>query len=151
MTEPEWLLLAGKAGRSGRRQIVPEHIQSLLFLSLRQRHFQFELAVEVILDHALVAAGDKDEVLDAGFAGFVDDVLDERPVDHRQHFLRHGFGRRQEAGSEPGDGKHGFANKFHGLLFGITRVGECETLCCLNRCASEQEAMDAEAMARRSS
>ena len=70
----------------------------------------------MILDDALVAAGDEDEVLDAGLAGLVDDVLDQRPVDDRQHFFRHGFGGRQEPGAEPGDGKNGFADRFHALL-----------------------------------
>ena len=78
--------------------------------------FEFELAVEMVLDHALVAAGDEDEMLDAGLARFVHHVLDQRPVDHRQHFLRHGLGRRQEAGSEAGDGKYGFADAGHAGL-----------------------------------
>src|SRR4051794_32861564 len=39
-------------------------------------------------------------------------MLDQWTVHHGQHFLRHGFGRRQEAGAETGDGKHSFAN-FH--------------------------------------
>ena len=37
-----------------------------MLLPLEQRHFQFELAVEVIFDDAFVAAGDEDEMLDAG-------------------------------------------------------------------------------------
>ena len=69
----------------------------------------------MVLDHGLVAAGDEDEVLDAGLARLVDDVLDERPVDDRQHFLRHGLGRRQEPGAEAGDGEYGFADEFHAL------------------------------------
>jgi hypothetical protein len=52
-------------------------------------------------------------MLDAGLAGFVDDVLDQRPVDHRQHFLRHGLGGGQEPGAEPGDGKDSFTDRFH--------------------------------------
>jgi len=42
-------------------------------------------------------------------------MLDQRPVDHRQHLLRHRLGRRQEAGAEPGHGKDGFADEFHAL------------------------------------
>ena len=80
---------------------------------LDQSEFEFELAVEMILDHALVAAGDEDEMLDAGLARFVHHVLDQRPVHHRQPFLRHGFGRRQEAGPQAGDGKYGFADAGH--------------------------------------
>jgi hypothetical protein len=60
----------------------------------------------------LVAAGDEDEMLDAGLARLVDHVLDQRPVDHRRHLLRHGLGRRQEPGAKPRDGENGFANAF---------------------------------------
>ena len=45
-------------------------------------------------------------------ARLVDDMLDQRPVDHRQHFLRHGLGGRQEPGAEAGDGEDGFADGF---------------------------------------
>ncbi len=88
------------SGRSSDKQF-----QFRLLAALDQREFQLELAVEMVLDHALVAAGDEDAVLDAGFARLVDHVLDQRAVDHRQHFLRHGLGGRQKAGSEAGDGK----------------------------------------------
>src|SRR5581483_10964663 len=67
----------------------------------------------MILDHRLVAAGDKDEMLDAGAARFIDHVLDQRPVDHRQHFLRHSFGCRQEPGAKAGDGKNRFTDWGH--------------------------------------
>ena len=82
-------------------------------LALLQGHLELELAVEMVLDHALVAPGDEDEVLDAGLARLVDHVLDQRPVDDRQHLLRHGLGGRQEARAETGDGEDGFANRFH--------------------------------------
>ena len=59
----------------------------------------------MILDDAFVAAGDEDEMLDAGLARLFDDVLDQRLVHHRQHFLRDGLGRRQEPGAEAGHGK----------------------------------------------
>ena len=84
-----------------------------VLLALAQRALELELAVEMVLDHALVAAGDEDEMLDAGLARLVDDVLDQRPVDHRQHLLRHGLGGGQEAGAEPGDRENGFADRFH--------------------------------------
>ena len=76
----------------------------------------------MVLDHALVAAGDEDEMLDAGLACFVHHVLDERPVQHGQHFLRHGLGRRQEAGPEAGDGKDGFADAGHAGFASVLRV-----------------------------
>ena len=86
-----------------------------MLLALQQRHFQLELPVEMIFDDALVAAGDEDEMLDAGLARLVDDMLNQRPVDHRQHLLRHGLGGRQKPGAEAGDGKDGFADGFHAV------------------------------------
>jgi len=67
----------------------------------------------MILDDALVAPGDEDEMLDPGLARLVDHMLDQRPVDHRQHLLGHRLGGRQEAGPEAGDREDGFANRFH--------------------------------------
>ena len=72
--------------------------------------FELELTVEMIFDDALVAARNEDEMLDAGFAGFIDHVLDNWPVDDSQHFLRHGLGGRQEAGAKACDREYGFAN-----------------------------------------
>ena len=74
------------------------------------------MAVEMVLDDALVAAGDEDEMLDPGGARLVHHVLDDRPVDDRQHLLGHGLGRRQEARAETGNGKNGLAD---GTCFGM--------------------------------
>ena len=52
----------------------------------------------------------EDKMLDAGFSRLVDHDLDERPVDHGQHFLGDRLARRQKAGAQPCDGKHGLAN-----------------------------------------
>ena len=49
-----------------------------------------------------------------GLARLVDDVLDQRPVDHRQHLLRHRLGGGQEAGAEAGDGENSLADRVHG-------------------------------------
>ena len=68
----------------------------------------------MILDNSFVPPGDEYEMLDAGLARLVDDMLDQRPVNDRQHFLRHGLCGGQEPGAKPGDGKDGFANDLHG-------------------------------------
>ena len=78
--------------------------------ALGEHLLELELAVEMVLDDALVAAGDEDEMLDAGLARLVDHMLDQRPVDDRQHLLRHRLGGGQEAGAKPGHGKHGLAD-----------------------------------------
>jgi hypothetical protein len=51
-------------------------------------------------------------MLDAGFPGFVEHVLDQRPIDNREHFFRYGLGGRKNAGAEAGNRKNGFAD-FH--------------------------------------
>ena len=120
VAEAQWRLLAGEAGGAGLRQVLRQERQVRVLAALGQRQFQFELAVEMVLDHALVAAGDEDEMLDAGLARLVDHVLDQRPVDHRQHFLGHGLGGGQEAGAEPGNGKNGLADMGHAGM-GVSR------------------------------
>jgi len=122
--EAERLLLAGEAGRARPRQVLGEKLEISALLPLAQRHLEFELAVEVVLDDALVAAGHKDEVLDSGLPRLVDHVLDHRPVDHRQHLLRHRLGGGQESGPQAGDGENSLANRFH-----------CEPLA---QCATQQ-------------
>src|SRR2546421_12738270 len=71
----------------------------------------------MILDDALVSAGNEDEVLDAGLARLVDHVLDQRAVDQGEHLLRHRLGGGQEARAETGDGKDSLADRGHlGIL-----------------------------------
>ncbi len=78
---------------------------------LRSVCFEFVLLVEMILDDALVAAGDEDEMLDPGLARLIDGKLDDRPVDDGQHLLGHGLGGRQEPGAKTGHGKDGFLDR----------------------------------------
>jgi len=81
-----------------------------------QRLVELELQVEMILDHALVAAGDENEMFDARFRRLIHDMLDQWPIDHREHFLGHGLGRRQKAGAKTGNREYGFAD-FHLVSF----------------------------------
>ena len=54
----------------------------------------------MVLERAFAAAGDEDHLLDPGLARLLDRILDQRPVDDRQHLLGHRLGRGQEAGAE---------------------------------------------------
>ncbi|MNC89263.1 hypothetical protein D3C83_51710 [compost metagenome] len=65
----------------------------------------------MILDGVLAAAGDDDDVVDAGGDRLFDAVLDDRLVDEDQHFLGLGFRGREEAGAEPRRGKDGLPNR----------------------------------------
>jgi hypothetical protein len=66
----------------------------------------------VVLDGALVAAGDQDGLLEPGGHRLLDHVLDDGLVHQRQHFLGLRFGGGQEAGAESGGGEDGLAH-FH--------------------------------------
>ncbi len=63
-----------------------------------QELLQLEVQIEVILDRPLLAAGDDDDLLDAGLDRLFDSVLDDRLVNEREHLLRLRLGGREEAG-----------------------------------------------------
>ncbi len=111
VSETQRFLLAGKAGLSRAGKILLQKVEFCRLAPLAQRRLQFVLLVEVILDDTLVAPGDEDEMLDSRLAGLIHRQLDDRPVHHRQHLLRHGLGGRQEARSKPGHGKDGCPNR----------------------------------------
>src|SRR5439155_24222920 len=85
VAEAERDLLAGEAGLARRRLQALQPGKLVVLAALRQRVVELELDVEMIFDDRLVAARDEDEMLDAGFARLVDDVLDDRLVDDGQH------------------------------------------------------------------
>ena len=68
-----------------------------------QRRLELPVAVEVVLDRVLVPPGHEQHVVQPGRDGLLDDVLDGRLVDDRQHLLGSGLGRRQEPGAETRD------------------------------------------------
>jgi hypothetical protein len=57
MPEAERQLLAGEARLPGSRQVARQQLEVGLALAPGERELQLELAVEVILDHRLVASG----------------------------------------------------------------------------------------------
>ena len=65
-----------------------------------QLQLELDVAVEVVLDGPLVAAGDDEDVVDPGGDGLLDDVLDRRRVDDREHLLGLGLGGREEPGAQ---------------------------------------------------
>ena len=65
-----------------------------------QRRLELEADVEIIDQRAFAAAGDEDHLLDPRLARFVDGILDQRPIDDRQHFLGDGLGRGEQARAE---------------------------------------------------
>ena len=101
-----------------RRRLQPLQAGELVVLAaLGERVIEFELHVEMVLDDRLVASGHEDEMLDAGLACLVDDILDDRLVDDGQHFLGDGLGGREETRAEAGDRENCLANSFHAVNY----------------------------------
>ena len=67
----------------------------------------------MILHDRLAATGDEDELLGTGGGRFLQRVLDDRPVDDRQHLLGQHLGRGQHARAETGHRKHDLADLPH--------------------------------------
>ena len=107
--EAELLLLAHvrQLGEVGDRAHLAEHLDLALLL---EQVLELVVEVEVILDRALLGRGDDDDLLDPGGDRLFDRVLDDRLVDQRQHLLRLGLRRRQEAGAPARGGEDGLSN-----------------------------------------
>ena len=90
------------------RNLAVDRCQLVLALG-QQLVLEAVLMVEVVLDGALAAAVDEDHLLDPGGNGLLHRVLDQRFVHHRQHFLGHGLGRRQETGAHARHREDGLA------------------------------------------
>ena len=87
------------------------HDRKQIFLAARFEHvLQLEADVEMILDGALAAAGDDDDVLNPGMQGLLDAILDEGFIHQGQHFLGLRFGGGKEAGAQTGGREDRFAN-----------------------------------------
>ena len=71
---------------------------------LLERVLELEVAVEVVLDGALAAAGDDEDVGEPGRDRLLHHVLDRRLVDDRQHLLRLALRGREEPRAETGGG-----------------------------------------------
>ena len=117
MAEPERRLLAREARRAGRRQVGH---QGLVFLVLAAALAACPRARRPCRNgprsRALLRPVTKMKCSMPGFPGLVDDVLEHGPVDHRHHLLGNRFGGRQEPRAEAGDGKYGFADRFHATV-----------------------------------
>ena len=64
----------------------------------------------MILQRALAAAGDEDDLLDPGRQRLFDRILDQRLVDDGQHLLGHRLGGGQKPCAQPRDGEDGLAD-----------------------------------------
>ena len=93
---------------------MPRERGQQFLLALRLQHgFELRIAVEMILDGALRAAGDEHQRLGARRQRLVHRILNQRLVDDRQHFLRARLGDGQKSRAAPGHWKYA---GFNGLM-----------------------------------
>ena len=109
VAEAERLALA-HVGEVDQVRDLADLVELLALAARLEKRLELDRDVEVILDRVLAAAGDEDDVVDAGRDRFLDAVLNDRLVDERQHFLGLRLGGRKKAGAEAGGGEDGFAN-----------------------------------------
>ena len=106
--EPERLLLA-HADQTHRVADPPHLFEQLLLPLALQLVLQLVCAVEVVLDGALPAPVDQHHLLRSRRKRLLDDELDGRRVDDRQHLLGDRLGGGQEPGAQAGGRDHDLA------------------------------------------
>ncbi len=112
VAEPQRLLLAD-VGHRGELGDGPDLGQLLRLAAILQVVFELEGRIEMILDRALVAARDEDDLVEARGDGFLHHVLDGGLVDEGQHLLGLSLGGGQEAGAQPRGREDGLAHDSH--------------------------------------
>ena len=113
VAESEWIALTDVVDRRHVGDLAD--LFQLLELPFRlQEMLELDRPVEMVLDRALAASRDDQDVRQAGVNGFLHDVLDGRLVEERKHLLRLGLRRRKEPRTESGRWDDGLANGAHG-------------------------------------
>jgi hypothetical protein len=111
VAEAQRLLLA-HVGHGGQLGDGLDLGQLLGLSTILQVVLELEGGVEVILDGALVAAGDQHDLLEPGGYRLLHHVLDGGLVHQRQHLLGLRLGGGQEARAQAGGGENGFVRSW---------------------------------------
>ena len=114
MAETQGLRLTDVDALHAGRNDALDDLQKFVLALFGQFALELGIGVEVVFDRALVAARHEDHFGHPRGGRLLHGVLDERLVDDREHFLRHGLGGRQESRAETVDGKDDFADGLHG-------------------------------------
>jgi hypothetical protein len=101
MSKPKWSGLTDVDAGCRSRQHAAQLFCQVGFALRIQQFLEFGIGVEVILDGTLGSAGDEHQPRGASCQCFLDCVLDQRLVHHRQHFLGAGLGGGQKPCAPP--------------------------------------------------
>ena len=112
MTQTQRLLLAHKqdVGHIGDAQTLLQH---LFLAGLCQFFFQLGAAVKMILNNALVAAQNDQDIGNTGTDGLLHQILDGGLIHDGQHSLGHRLGGGQYTGAKTCSRNNGFGDFFH--------------------------------------
>ena len=113
VAQAQRLLLAHKED-VGKVRDAQALLQHFFLAGGGQLFFQLGAAVKVILDDALVAAQNDQNVRDAGLDGFLHQILDGGLIHDGKHPLGHGLGGGQHTGAQTGGRDDSLRNFFHG-------------------------------------
>ena len=81
-----------------------------------QEVLELERAIEMVLERAIAATGDDQDVGESRAHRLLDHVLDRGRIDDREHRLLLSFRRREESRSESGSGDDGFPDRHDASL-----------------------------------
>ena len=112
MAQTQRLLLTHKqdVGHIGDAQTLLQH---LFLAGLCQLFLQFGAAVKMILNNALVAAQNDQDIGNTGADGLLHQILDGGLIHDGQHSLGHCLGSGQYAGAKTRSRNNGFGDFFH--------------------------------------
>lgn len=87
--------------------------QVALLIGVANLVFQLIADVEVILQRPLATSSDNGDLIETCLQGFLHSVLNQRLVDHWQHFLGHSLGSWKESGAVASCRKQTFLDHGH--------------------------------------
>ena len=113
MAQAFGLLLADKV-HIGHIRHIPDGLGLLVLPVGQQAALQIGGIVKVVLNGGLAPVGDDQDLFHAGRNSLFHDILQNRLVHQRQHFLGDALGVGQQPGTQAGGGDDGFPD-FHGF------------------------------------
>ena len=94
-----------------------DFFQLFFLVLLLKPVLKFKVTVKMILDGALADRCDKDDFLDSARDCLLDDILDNRLINHGEHLFWLGLGSRQKTRSHAGNRNNRFSNRHISVSF----------------------------------